>query len=91
MTDKPKLFSLGLVVFTKGAAGKLTEEDLSTALKRHQSGDWGDMPAEDISINNRALKHGERLVSRYKAGNQAFFVITEWDRSVTTVLLPEEY
>jgi len=55
-------------------------------------GDWGELTQEDIDENNRALKEGCRLLSAYRSTNRVkFWIITEWDRSVTTVLLPSEY
>jgi len=67
-------------------------------LKRHQSGDWGDLCDEDKKANEEAISHeGEpekqqRVFSAYKtSAGEKIWVITEWDRSVTTLLLPEEY
>ena len=60
-------------------------------LERHQKGDWGSLDKEDKKANDEALKHGGRLLSAYKVGGIKVWVITEWDRSVTTLLLPEEY
>lgn len=61
-------------------------------LARHQSGDWGELDEEDIQANETALEDGLRLMSVYKtdAGVRTY-VITEWDRSYTTLLLPEDY
>jgi hypothetical protein len=54
--------------------------------------DWGELTQEDIDENNRALKEGSRLFSAYRSTSRVkFWIITEWDRSVTTVLLPSEY
>jgi hypothetical protein len=61
-------------------------------LLRHLHGDWGDLPPEDLQENERALQVGSRLFSAYRTRtNEKVWVITEWDRSVTTLLLPEEY
>ena len=60
-------------------------------LMRHVNGDWGDLDDEDKQANERALEDGTRLMSAYSIGEARFWVITEWDRSVTTILLPEEY
>jgi hypothetical protein len=55
-------------------------------------GDWGDLCQEDIDENNRALEVGSRILSAYTSSSKVkFWIITEWDRSVTTVLLPSEY
>jgi hypothetical protein len=60
-------------------------------LKRHASGDWGDICPEDRGLNELALKDGSRLLSVYGTGERKFWIITEADRSVTTVLMPEDY
>ena len=61
-------------------------------LRRHARGDWGDLEEEDREANDGALASGERLLSAYSADDGTkFWVITEWDRSATTVLFPEEY
>lgn len=87
-----KLFPLGRTVITPAALDALTQDDINTAFKRHQQGDWGDLCKEDKEENKTALKEGFRLMSAYKASNgTAFWVITEADRSVTTILLPEDY
>lgn len=89
---KDLLFPLGRVYMTRGAMGVLDEVDIRTALVRHSCGDWGDLDEEDKKENNYSLKHGFRLLSAYKArSGRKFWVITEADRSMTTVLLPEEY
>jgi hypothetical protein len=63
-----------------------------TAFTRHVRGDWGDVDDEDWEANERALMEGTRLLSVYRSAEGVkFWVITEWDRSLTTVLLPEEY
>jgi hypothetical protein len=86
------LFSLGEVVATPGVLVDVNETEISTALARHSMGDWGDLCQEDIDENNRALREGSRLFSSYQSSQQVkFWIITEWDRSVTTVLLPSEY
>ena len=61
-------------------------------LLRHKHGDWGDLDPEDKHVNEEALRHGQRLLSAYHTRrSDKLWVITEWDRSVTTLLLPEEY
>lgn len=85
-------FSLGRTVITAGALACLTHEDVLRALGRHASGDWGEVCPEDHAANEHALTAGLRLVSVYHAHDGTkFYVITEWDRSATTVLLPEDY
>ncbi|HRI72090.1 MAG TPA: hypothetical protein PK156_47985 [Polyangium sp.] len=85
-------FSLGDVVQTQGAMHAFTPEEVLASLVRHADGDWGDLEEEDKRANEQALEDGERLMSAYKfEDGRKVYVITEWDRSVTTVLLPEEY
>jgi len=88
------LFSLGQVVATPGALVALQDagQHPFVFLSRHVSGDWGNLVAEDREENQRALEHGNRIFSSYlTAKNTKIWVITEWDRSVTTLLLPSEY
>jgi hypothetical protein len=88
------LFPLGQTVATPGALDALaaTGEIPQTFLDRHVTGDWGEVDAEDRQANLDALVHGERLLSAYRTSLGArLWVITEADRSVTTILLPEEY
>ena len=84
---------LGRVVVTPGALQVLAEagEDPLSYLARHASGNWGDLDTNDWRENERSLKHGWRVLSSYPIGEQTIWVITESDRSVTTILLPEEY
>ena len=85
-------FHLGLIVATPQALAVLSTEDILAALRRHVSGDWGDLDAHDRDANERALLKGERLLSVYRsAGGVRFYVITERNRTLTTVLLPEDY
>ena len=61
-------------------------------LKRHLDGDWGDLCDDDRRSNDAALKSGDRLFSSYQVTRDLkLWIITEWDRSVTTLLLPSEY
>jgi hypothetical protein len=85
-------FAAGRLVATPGALGALSESDIEDALRRHLAGDWGDLSDADWAENEAALEYGDRLLSAYRArGGQKFWVLTEADRSVTTVLLPSEY
>ena len=85
-------FFLGRLVQTSGALAVLSPEDVLAALQRHARGDWGELDAEDREANERARRDGSRLVSVYRSAvDVKFYVITEWDRSLTTVLLPEDY
>jgi hypothetical protein len=85
-------FPLGQVVITSNASDKIPNEDIKIAVIRHYTGDWGDICKEDKEENDKALIEGNRLLSVYYTKDSIkFWVITEWDRSVTTVLLPEDY
>lgn len=91
MTATP-LFPLGRIVATRNAISTLTPEEIATAIARHASGDWGDdVDPDDWAENELSLKEGFRLFSVYRARDQKFWIITEADRSATTVLLPEDY
>lgn len=85
-------FPLGRTVITQGALATLAAKDVLTAVRRHSSGDWGDVCEEDREANDRALLEGTRLLSAYHSESGVrFWLITEADRSATTCLLPEEY
>ncbi len=84
---------LGRVVATSGALQLLEEvgEDPLSYLARHRSGDWGEIDPQDRRENKRSLKYGWRILSSYPVGETRVWIITEADRSYTTILLPEEY
>ncbi|MBE0427773.1 MAG: hypothetical protein IBX72_14155 [Nitrospirae bacterium] len=89
-------FSLGQTVVTRGVNSLITEDpDLAKfvylSLNRHSQGDWGDLCEEDRKENEFSLKNGFRLLSSYKYGDVKICIITEADRSATTVLFPHEY
>lgn len=87
-------FSLGRVVATPGALEALQEAQttIHKLLRRHLSGDWGDVGEDDWRTNDDDLQAGGRLLSVYKlSSGSKIYVITERDRSVTTMLLAEEY
>jgi hypothetical protein len=89
--NKPR-FPLGETVMTNGAAEHVPVAEVYAALRRHQCGDWGQVCAEDCNANEQAIKNGFRLLSAYSSQEGVkFWIITESDRSVTTVLLPDEY
>ena len=86
------LFPLGRTVITRNANDSLHPEDVKLALDRHACGDWGELCDDDRAENERALSQGLRLFSVYRdRGSVKFYIITEHDRSITTVLLPEDY
>jgi len=83
---------LGRILATPKARNSLTQDDILKGIQRHQAGDWGNLTEDNRTANDRALAHGARIISAYNAGNgNKFWIITEADRSATTVLLPEEY
>jgi len=86
-------FQLGKVVATPGALDVIPMDEMRHALGRHWSADWGDLEQEDREANDLALDEGSRLLSAYQTRDSLtkFWIITEADRSVTTVLLPDEY
>jgi hypothetical protein len=88
------LFALGRTLATPGAMLVMQQLDVSplALLSRHQRGDWGNLDKEDKQANDHALTLGDRIFSAYQVAEMVrFWVITEADRSVTTILLPEEY
>lgn len=93
-TNTTTRFPLGQMVMTQGAADALDEAGQLPFefLSRHQRGDWGNVCEEDRRENELSLKHGFRLLSVYRTKEGVkLYVITEHDRSVTTILLPSEY
>lgn len=94
MSDKPVLFDTGFVVRTHGAVAALVAAQVSESslIERHLSGDFGQLDSEDQEQNRRAIAEGGRVMSSYALHTHAtVWVITEADRSVTTLLLPTEY
>jgi hypothetical protein len=69
----------------------LFSQFVNSSLSRHLSGDWGDCCSEDKQANERALNGSDRLFSVYINEDEKIWIITEWDRSVTTILFPHEY
>ncbi len=87
---RPK-FALGQIVITATAQATLDPADVQQGLSRHSRGDWGEIFPEDADLNADAIKFGGRLLSVYGEADQRFWIITEADRSVTTVLMPSDY
>lgn len=92
---KPKpMFALGQIGTTPGALNTMTELGIAPLelIHRHVTGDWDDMGAEDQQQNLLAIQSGRRIFSSYKIGaTTKIWIITEADRSSTTLLLPSEY
>ncbi len=89
----PAGFELGTVVTTPRARLAFSGPYLASCVARHASGDWGDLTEEDLRSNDLALEEGAWLFSFYRhpEDGRGLYVITEADRSMTTILLPEEY
>jgi hypothetical protein len=86
------LFSPGSILITTIARDALSAEDVSFALSRHLKGDWGNICPEDKVLNDNAVVVGNRILCSYDStSGTKFWIITEADRSSTTILLPEEY
>ena len=87
-------FPLGTIAITEGASDALqsTGQTPEQLLARHSFGDWGELDEEDWERNNHALSNALRLLSSYHLRDKTtVWVITEWDHSSTTILLPQEY
>jgi len=93
-------FQLGQTVMTRGVADALAENPdfagfVVESLERYKAGDWGEMAAEDKKLNDDAVKNGDdRILAAYQNGGPKawkIWIITEWDRSYTTILFPDEY
>jgi hypothetical protein len=88
------LFPLGQIVATPGALAALerAQQPPICFLTRHASGDWGELEPADVAENQYSIDHGFRLLSSYQTNaGEKLWIITEADRSATTLLLPEEY
>jgi len=95
------LFDLGEIYMTRGVAERCENDAcfcalVQKALEMHATGNWGDVCDEDWETNNEAVKNGERILSSYylndeRTEDEKIWIITEWDRSVTTILFPDEY
>ena len=87
---KQSLFPLGRILATPGALD--LGVNFFPYLRRHQCGDWGDLDAEDKAENNFSVENGLRILSAYHTlDGIKFWIITEADRSATTILLPDEH
>jgi negative regulator of replication initiation len=95
MRDKLKsraIFELGQIYSTRGAHELLTKSEIINAIERHVSGDRGDICPEDAAENEFAIDKYLRILSVYhREDGTKFWIITEADRSATTILLPDEY
>jgi hypothetical protein len=89
LTFAPR-FALGEISFSGNATLRLRTEEVLTALRRHANGDWGDLLPEDALANELAFQHGDRLFSAYGFGSGRFWIITDFELSVTAVLMPDD-
>ena len=83
-------FPLGKIVLTVGVFKKLEDPEIQNILHRHANMDWGDVSPETKALNAEAVVKDETICSAYRVRDLKVLVRTEWDRSVTTVLLPSE-
>ena len=94
MTTETRIrFNPGTIVATPAAIDRMSRNYMVAALRMHLCGNWGTVDADDKAANDRALRDGGRLLSAYPLPDEAgdFWVLTESDRSVTTILLPSDY
>lgn len=87
------LFDTGQLYATPAALNHLTlnGSDPLALISRHHVGDWGDVCSSDRKLNDEAVPDGSRILSAYVIADIKLYVITEWDRSYTTILLASEY
>lgn len=90
------MINLGQIVMTDGVASWIENNGINineivAVLKRHKNEDWGDLCDEDRESNDISVKNNQRVLSCYQIKGEKIWVITEWDRSKTTVLFPSEY
>lgn len=91
ITVNPR-FNPGRLMITRNARDTLPRVEVNAAINRHLQGDWGDVCRFDWQRNEQALRDGDRLLSVYQTqAGEKFWIITESDRSATTVLLPSDY
>jgi hypothetical protein len=92
MTNDGVKFNPGRIVMTTNCFNTVPDQEAARGLARHLSGDWGELCPEDWQENEFSLREGFRLLSAYTtSAGVKFWIITEWDRSLTTILLPEDY
>lgn len=94
-----KKFDTGKTVMTRGVAEKAAEDGafagfILSSFTRYLDGDWGDVCADDAALNDESVEEGERIMAAYIPEGRPelkIWIVTEWDRSTTTVLFPDEY
>jgi hypothetical protein len=87
------LFKLGQVHATPAATACCLQNNITPLhlIRRHAGGDWGELCTEDVASNVHALQHDERILSAYVLSGVKLYCVTEWDRTLTTLLLANEY
>lgn len=90
---KRPLFKLGMIVATPGVLEHFDRHEINAQvyIERHQCGDWGNVPPEDAQENDLSVQNGFRVLSSYDIAGERVWIITEADRSSTTLLFPSEY
>lgn len=91
-----KKFNLGQVVVTRQINSDIADsskfaKEVHMSLMRYASCDWSDTCEADKPLNDEAVKHGDRILAAYETSKGKIWIITEWDRSATTILYPDEY
>jgi hypothetical protein len=86
----------GRIVATRGVADEMENNpafagEVNAAFSRYQRKDWGNLCQEDTELNDQAVNGGDRILAAYKTSIGTIWIITEWDRSATTILFPSEY
>jgi hypothetical protein len=84
-------FPAGQILITHNAADRIPPTEVARGLSRHLAGDWGELDPEDIQSNEDALLDGGRLLSAHGDGEDRFWIVSDRDRSVTTILLPQDH
>lgn len=89
-------FETGKIYMTAGISESMEQSQafadfVARSLKRYIFGDWGELEKDDANLNDEAVESGDRILAAYKQGNVKIWIITESDRSCTTILYPEEY
>ena len=89
-------FQIGMTYMTRGinatvAEDKVFTQEVMMCLQRHSQCDWGDVSEADKQCNDEAIQMGDRILSAYETTQGRIWIITEADRSATTILFPDEY
>jgi hypothetical protein len=90
------MMEYGRILATRGIANEaenntIFAQEIAAAFERYQRNDWGDLCKEDKELNNQAVNGGDRILAAYQTSKGKIWIITEWDRSATTILFPNEY